>query len=70
MNCFELLLITVCLVAGILIGAWVAESHAWYVALCSGLLTSLAIFGTINVIGFLAGKLHKRRGQGKNCDKK
>ncbi len=61
MNCFELLFATLSIVAGILVGAWVAESHAWYVALGAGLLTSFAVFGSVNLIGIIAGRMHKRK---------
>jgi hypothetical protein len=61
MNCFELLFTTLSLVAGILVGAWVADSHAWYIALGAGLLTSFAVFGGVNLIGSIGGWMHKRK---------
>jgi hypothetical protein len=61
MNCFELLFATLSLVVGILVGAWFAESHAWYLALGVGFLTSIAVFGGVNLIGYIGGWLHKRR---------
>jgi hypothetical protein len=61
MNCFELLFTTLSLVAGILVGAWVADSHAWYIALGAGMVTSFAVFGGVNLIGSIGGWMHKRK---------
>jgi thiosulfate reductase cytochrome b subunit len=68
MNCFELLFAALSIFAGILTGAWIAESHAWYIAVGSGLLASLTVFGSVNLMGQIGGLLHKRRKRKKKDD--